>query len=128
MTGKISAGEGFIPDNSVEIKIAFRRDWIQRKGNPQNMSLIRITGDSMVPTLEPSDIVLVDHGLNFIDPHGGIYAIVVDDEIMIKRLQVLYPLKNVQIISDNPKYHFADVDPKDLKINGKVIWFGRELG
>ncbi len=125
--GKIGAGGGLIPNNCIEMRIAFRRDWIQRKGNPQNMSLIRVIGDSMEPTLESGDCVLIDHSRNYVDPHGGIYAIVVHEEIMLKRLQVLYPLGKIRVISDNSKYQPVEVEPDLLKINGKVIWFGREL-
>ena len=127
MKSLISAGGGLIPDTMIEMKIAFKRDWIQRKGNPENMSLIRATGDSMEPTLKPGDIVLIDHSRNDVDPHGGIYAIAVDGQIMIKRLQILYPSKKIKIISDNAKYESTEVDSDHLNINGKVIWYGREL-
>ena len=64
------------------------------------MSIIKVSGDSMEPTLFSGDIVLVDHNRNYIDPQGGIYAIAMDDDvIMIKRLQVIYPLKRIRIIS-----------------------------
>ena len=127
VSGKIGAGGGLIPDNTVEMRIAFRHDWIHRKGSPQNMSLIRVVGDSMEPTLESGDIVLIDHSRNYVDLHGGIYAIVVQEEIMLKRLQVLYPSEKIRVISDNSKYQPVEVEPDLLKINGKVIWFGREI-
>ena len=127
MKSLISAGGGLIPDTMIEMKIAFKRDWIQRKGNPENMSLIRATGDSMEPTLKPGDILLIDHSRNDVDPHGGIYAIAVDGQIMIKRLQILYPSKKIKIISDNAKYESTEVDSDHLNISGKVIWYGREL-
>ncbi len=59
-------------DNTVEMQIAFRRDWIHQKGCPQKMSLIRVIGVSMKPTLESGGIVLIDHGRDYVDPHGGI--------------------------------------------------------
>lgn len=127
VSGKISAGGGLVPDNAVELRLAFRRDWIQRHGEPQNMSLIRVSGDSMEPTLYSGDIVLVDHNRNYIDPQGGIYAIAMDDVIMIKRLQVIYPLKKIRIISDNPKYEPLEAETEQIVVNGKVIWFGREI-
>lgn len=78
--------------------------------------------------LYSGDIVLVDHSRNFVDPHGGIYAIVVDNEIMIKRIQVLYPQKKMLIISDNKdKYPPVEAEPEQVIINGKIIWFGREI-
>jgi phage repressor protein C with HTH and peptisase S24 domain len=50
-----------------------------------------------------------------------------DDTIIIKRLQLIY-LKNIlKIISDNPKYETIEVSPDQIVINGKVIWFGREI-
>lgn len=125
--GEISAGGGLLPDNTIEMRVAFRRDWIQRKGDPSNMSIIRVQGDSMEPTLMSGDIVLVDHGRNFIDPWGGIYALVSDSRIMIKRLQVLSHIGKIRVISDNQKYEPYVVSPDQLVINGKVIWFGREI-
>jgi len=127
VSGKISAGGGLIPETAVELKLAFKRDWIQKHGDPRNMSLIRVSGDSMEPTLNSGDIVLVDHNRNYIDPQGGIYAIAMDDIIMIKRLQVIYPSKKVRIISDNVKYEPLEAESEQIIINGKVIWFGREI-
>jgi len=72
-------------------------------------------------------LILIDHGRNYLDPHGGIYAIALDDTLMIKRLQPEYPNKKVQIISDNPKYKVMEAMIDQVHINGKVIWFGREI-
>ncbi len=127
MVGKISAGGGLVPDDTIEMKIAFRRDWITRRGDPKNMSLIRIAGDSMEPTLLSGDLVLVDHGRNYVDPYGGLYAIAFDHSIMIKRIQLIHTTGRLRIISDNPKYQPIEADPTEIKVNGKVIWFGREI-
>jgi len=124
--GKISAGKGLIPDTDVEIKLAFRYDFIKRYGDPHKMSLIRVEGDSMEPTFYSGDIVLVDHQRNYVAPQGGIYAITFDDLIMVKRLQV-NPDRTIKIISDNPRYEPAIVKPEDITINGKVIWFSRVI-
>jgi len=127
MRGLISAGGGLVPDNVIEMRIAFRKDWIQHRGDPKNMSLIRVSGDSMEPTLFSGDLVLVDHGRNYIDPQGGIYAVAIDHQIMIKRIQILLSTGKVIIISDNGKYQPIEIDPSQIKINGKIIWFGREI-
>jgi len=127
VTGAISAGGGLVPDNTIEMKIAFRREWIERRGDPRNMSLIRVSGDSMEPTLVSGDLVLVDHGRNVIDPQGGIYAISLDDTIMIKRLQLVLTTSRLKIISDNGRYDSAEIEAEQVGINGRVIWFGREL-
>jgi SOS-response transcriptional repressor LexA len=125
VTGRISAGKGRIPENSVDVKIAFRREWIKRKGRPENMVLIKVDGDSMEPSLMSGDLVLIDRNRDFIDPQGGIYALALEDIIMIKRVQIL--TDRVKILSDNPKYEAFDVPSDRIKVNGKVIWFAREL-
>ncbi len=127
VSGAISAGGGLVPDNVVELKIAFRKDWIDRRGDPRNMALIRVSGDSMEPTLRSGDLALVDHSRNYVDPQGGIYAIAIDHTIMIKRIQVLHPSKKIKVISDNGLYESFETDLERLRINGKVIWFGREI-
>lgn len=123
--GRISAGRGRIPENNVDVKVAFRKEWVNRKGNPKNMVLIKVDGDSMEPSLLSGDVVLIDRNRNYIDPQGGIYALALDDIIMIKRVQVL--ADKIRIISDNPKYEAFDVPTDRVKVNGKVIWFAREL-
>lgn len=124
VNSRISAGAGLLPQEGVESCMCFRKDWIGRKGDAQNMSLIRVSGDSMEPTLSTGDIVLIDHSRNFINDFG-MYAISVDDSILIKRLQ---PFSGkVQIISDNSKYPPIIVDAQDLIINGKALWYAHDL-
>ena len=81
----------------------------------------------MEPTLQSGDLVLVDHSRNYVDEHGGIYAIARGQSISIKRLQILLESQCVKVISDNPKYDSAVLDPEKVFVNGKVIWFGREI-
>lgn len=127
VNGKISAGGGTMPDNSIDVKAAFRRDWIKRKGGkPDRMSLIKVDGDSMEPTFLSGDLVLVDHGRNSVPSRGGIYAIAIDDEIMIKRVQPISPDK-LLVISDNKQYPPFEIARDQVQINGKVIWYAREL-
>jgi len=124
---KISAGRGITAYNAIDVRVAFRREWIKRKGDPKNMSLIKVSGDSMEPTLISGDLVLVDHSKTYIDPQGGIYAITMNDTIMIKRLQIIYQNHKVLVISDNDHYEPIETDLDSVQINGKVIWFAREL-
>lgn len=128
VNGKISAGVGLMPDNSADLQCAFRKDYIKRKGGkPDNMSLIKVAGDSMEPTLLDGDLVLINHSRNTVAPQGGIYAISIGSEIMIKRIQLLFPENRLRILSDNPHYEPIEADPGQVKINGKVIWFGRDM-
>jgi phage repressor protein C with HTH and peptisase S24 domain len=81
----------------------------------------------MEPTLLASDLVLIDHSRTSVTPQGGIYAISIDQGIMIKRIQVLFHENKLHILSDNPHYKPIETDPAQVKINGKVIWFGRDM-
>lgn len=124
MSGRISAGTGLLAQEGVDTCMCFRKEWIIRKGDPQNMSLIMVSGDSMEPTLSNGDVVLIDHSRNYLHDYG-IYAISVDDSVLIKRLQ---PFGNkVQIISDNSKYPPLVLDAADVVINGKALWYAHDL-
>lgn len=130
--GPIGAGRGLLPDETIEIRIAFRKDWIQRKGKPENMSLIRVQGDSMEPTLYSGDLVLVDHNRDYIDRSGGIYAICLrstaEGEIMVKRVYPSLSTGRLRIISDNKaRYPEEEAGADEVMVNGKVIWFAREI-
>jgi len=126
MTGEISAGSGLVPDDRADLRVAFQRDWINSKGQPQNMSLIKVRGDSMLPTLLSGDLVMVDHSRRSIVSPGGIYAIAIDDEIMIKRVQPTIDDK-VLVISDNKQYSTFETVIENVRVNGKVIWYARDL-
>jgi len=127
VNGKISAGNGLNPDDSIDVQAAFRKDWIRRKGGkPDSMSLIKVSGDSMEPTLLSGDLVLVDHGRTAIASQGGIYAIAIEDEIMIKRVQLVFPDK-LLVISDNKQYAPFEIARDRVRVNGKIIWFAREM-
>lgn len=124
MAGTVSEG-GIAPDGTGEMRIAFRRDWISRKGPPQNMSLIRVQGDSMEPTLISGDLALVDHSKD-VTTRGGLFAITIDGEIMVKRIQPLMGPR-LLVISDNQKYTTLEIAAEEIRINGKILWFGREI-
>lgn len=83
-------------------------------------------GDSMMPTLLDSDMVIVDtvqHELNRTDK---IWAISLFGAGGIKRLRTVGPGR-VEIISDNPNVPNQEVNREDLRILGRVIWVGRRI-
>jgi len=81
----------------------------------------------MDPTILSGDLVLVDHNRNYVAPQGGIYALSINHEIMIKRIHPLHSEGKLRIISDNKKYEPVDYEEERVKINGKVIWYAREI-
>ena len=126
---RLSAGGGIIPDEEFEEqRYAFIRSWLKTVATSEEACiLMEIDGDSMRPTLESGDMVLVDQGRQDLIS-DGIYAFGEGDVINIKRLQRVYP--NVRIVSDNPDkdcYPSREVDPSTIRIIGRVIWFARQL-
>ena len=126
---RLSAGGGVIPEEDFEDqRYVFIRSWLKTVVSSESACvLMEIDGDSMRPTLESGDMVLVDQGRQDLIS-DGIYAFGEGDVINIKRLQRVYPL--VRIVSDNPdtvRYPSREVDPTTIRIIGRVIWFARQL-
>ncbi len=125
--GSISAGLGLKPENEVDFRLAFRNDWLEKFGGSEQLFVMRVEGDSMESTLMENDMVLINKGANSIGPGGGIYAINWQNMILVKRLQLNPQVNEIAIKSDNLKYDPIVVDPKEIQIAGKVIWYGREM-
>lgn len=128
---RLSAGTGSLETNGdVAGRYAFREEWARSKGYPDKMVLMTITGDSMEPEIRNGDTVLIDQSQIEVIP-GGIYAVGIDDAIVVKQLDVL-PGKIV-LKSFNPSYPPAEIDLRgDLgascRIIGRVVWWCREAG
>ncbi len=117
---------GLMQDNIVETPCVFHREWLRGKGDPDQMSLTRVTGDSMAPTLLHNDLVLVNHAIKAVHD-GHIYAISIDDEILVKRLYKDYKNNLIEVRSDNTNFKSFSIEPEKVNVNGKVIWYAREI-
>jgi phage repressor protein C with HTH and peptisase S24 domain len=124
---RLSAGNGLIPDESfVEERYAFRLDWLKTMASdPGQVVLMEIEGDSMSPTFEDGDTALIDLTKRTFKP-GKLFAIGVGDIIQVKRLSIIPP-GIIRILSDNHMYRPEEIQPDELRIIGRPIWFGRSL-
>lgn len=87
---------------------------------------MRVTGDSMSPTIQVKNTVLIDTGRKAVK-EGAIYAIRIDSTVLIKRLSFRLGGKIV-IISDNRReFDPYEGDIQDLHIIDQVIFFSRAL-
>lgn len=112
--------------------LAFDPSWLRRvaRGAPDQLSIIRVSGDSMAPTLDDGDDVLVDRGDGAERMRDGIYVLRMDDALVIKRLAVnpATSPRTVSIRSDNLAYpNWPDCDPTALDLIGRVVWAGRRF-
>lgn len=129
---KASAGSGeLVPEDNFEIKYMTVDREIFRFNYPiKDVFALRVSGDSMQPTLFNDDIVFAVDIRNQVLPQfqPGIY-IVEDDYsgVKVKRLDIDRN-GNLSVISDNTRYapqtySSEDVDNGILRIIGKVIGY-----
>lgn len=124
-----SAGAGAIHDGeALAGKIGFDEKWLRRMGlDPAKLSLIRVDGESMSPTLNHGDDIMVDNRAAAQAVRDGIHVIRLDDMLMVKRL-AQRPRGRLSVLSDNPNYpDWPDVDGATVTVIGRVVWAGRRL-
>lgn len=129
---RASAGPGAIPyDEAGKAYFAFDEIWLKSlTASPSGrLSIIRVEGDSMAPTLNAGDDILVDLGDCAERLRDGIYVLRADDALVVKRLALHPAGRRVTVQSDNPAYpDWPDCDIDDLLCIGRVIWAGRKIG
>ena len=130
---EIEAGAG--PGRNVQSEqvvdfVSFKKEWVQNflRVPRKNLALLSVKGDSMNPTLNDGDMILVDLRANRIDD-SAIYVLEFDDALLVKRIQRKLD-GSVVIKSDNSLYE-PEVLQKDraveLRIIGRVVWSGRRM-
>ena len=91
------------------------------------MVLMDVFGHSMKPEIKDGDTVLIDQTQKDVIA-GAIYAVGIDDTIMVKRLEK-HPHKLV-LLSDNKEFapiFLTSEEMDSIRIIGKVLWICREL-
>jgi len=126
-----SAGPGALAgDERLRSRLAFQASWLRELtgGSFAELSIIRVAGDSMAPTLANGDDILVDRGDAAERLRDGIYVLRVDDALIVKRLALHPAGRAFTIRSDNDAYpDWTDCDPATIEIIGRVIWAGRRV-
>ena len=126
---RLSAGSGTFSERAVVLdRIPFTARFLRRKlsrGSPDGLAIVEAAEDSMKPTISNGDLVMVDtHDRS---PGDGLYALVFDESLSIKRLH--RRLDGVEIGSDNQDRYRPITVPKDrlgeVQIVGRVRWIGR---
>jgi phage repressor protein C with HTH and peptisase S24 domain len=109
---------------------AFDERWLKEltQSQPSKLSIVRVEGDSMSPTLNAGDEILVDLGDAAERLREGIYVLRIDDAVVVKRLALNPMGRRVTVQSDNPAYpDWPDCSLDDIKPIGRVIWAGRRV-
>lgn len=126
-----SAGAGALSDGEHAVAhIGFDPAWLKRfcGGALDNLSIIRVRGDSMTPTLSDGDDIMVDRGDAATRLRDGVYVLRRDDALMVKRLAINPSSKRLTIRSDNAAYPtWPECKPASVEIIGRVVWAGRKV-
>jgi SOS-response transcriptional repressor LexA len=126
-----SAGPGAFADSErVEAVMRFDPAWLRRLNlNAERLSVIRVAGDSMSPTLDDGDEILVDRGDGAERLRDGIYVLRMDGVVNVKRLLLDPSRRRVTIKSDNPGYrNWPVMERGSVDVVGRVVWAGRRFG
>ena len=127
-----SCGSGSIIDN-VDIKggLVFSQSWIAAQGlNEESLVVISAVGDSMYPTIENDQVLLVDTNDKVVRS-SKIYFLCIDGEHYIKRL--INMITHWVVRSDNPdKQQYPDIEISSenmnlIQVEGRVVWRGGSL-
>lgn len=124
---RLCAGGGsFETGGQVEGYYSFRSEWLNSRGRAADMVLMQVVGNSMEPEIREGDMVLIDQSRTDVYA-GGIYAVGVEDTVMVKRIEKLPG--TLVLRSDNPDYspiHLRGDELSNVRVIGKVLWASRE--
>jgi hypothetical protein len=128
---RASAGHGAMAEvEAHDARFGFDARWLKRltASRPNSLSVIRVDGDSMEPTLSDGDEVMVDLSDTINRLRDGIYVIRSDDTLLVKRVALGPQGRQISIVSDNSAYpSWPDVDRRSIHLVGRVLWFGRKV-
>ena len=111
-------------------KWVFHRSMLKQiyQGDPADLRLLKIRGDSMEPVLSDGDAVMINI-MDGITSPPGIFAIFDGVGIMVKRIEVIPDSDPIlaRISTANTQYSSYQRNLNDIRIIGRVIWFSRSL-
>lgn len=109
---EVSASSGIeVYGERIIQRVPFAKSWLHSEGlYARHLACLPVHGDSMEPTLQHGDIVLVNHEKTRGD---GVFVIRMGNALRVKRLQWLAN-GDLRISSDNAIYEPEQVNPDDL--------------
>ena len=90
----------------------------------RRLGVLPVQGDSMAPTLQPGDLLLVDEAEQGITT-DAVYVLRLDDVLLTKRLRRDGP--TLVVASDNPAYPPLVVAVAEITVLGRVVGISRRI-
>jgi phage repressor protein C with HTH and peptisase S24 domain len=105
----------------------FPRRWLESLTStaPQELAWARGRGNSMSPTIEDNDLVLIDRSDRSVRDQDAIWAFTIGEVAMMKRLRIRG--EQVTILSDNAHVPPDHAHPEEIHIVGRVSHIVRRL-
>lgn len=127
MNAEASMGIGKLRPEQEDVvtEMAVNEKWLRMHASfsaPENLALITGFGDSMSPTFNDGDVLMVDRGVTDVKL-DAIYVLSLGDELYIKRLQ-RRPDGGVLMLSDNRAYEPYPIPEQDrgqFQVLGRVV-------
>ncbi|MBF0148193.1 MAG: helix-turn-helix transcriptional regulator [Magnetococcales bacterium] len=132
---EVAASLGYGMENvseQVVDHLAFKHRWLVDSGLDRNhLALISAVGDSMTPTINDGDLLLIDKRISKIKDlkNGTIYVFRVDTHLYAKRIQRRMD-GSILVMSDNKIYSDEVISADslaDIHFIGRVVWIGRTI-
>lgn len=124
-----SCGEGSIVFSSEKTKLPVSTSMISGYSKNKLYSMINATGNSMAPTIDNGDKLIVEHWSGNQIQDNKIYVFCYNGEFFVKRLSK--NLDEIIIKSDNPEYRVRTIGGKsvmDLILIGKIVATIKQVG
>lgn len=103
-----SAGSGAIVFDEYQVaSLSFPEGYLQRvtRSNPRNLAVISVKGDSMTPTLNDDDVVMLDITKRDLSYDGLFVVRDSGDALLIKRMGRASRSGHITMISDNRDHY-----------------------
>ena len=117
-----SCGSGNIVFSDEKVKIPVSTMLISGFSKSKTYSMINATGNSMSPTIENGDKLIVEHWNNEQIQDNRVYVFCFNNEFFVKRLSK--NLDEIIIKSDNPEYRIRTINgstTEELILIGKIV-------
>ena len=114
---------------SKKIKLPIATMLIEGFSKQKTYSIINASGNSMAPTIENGDKLIVEHWNGTQIQDNKIYVFCYNNEFFVKRLSK--NLDEIIIKSDNPEYRIRTIDrnsTNEVIIVGKIVGVIKTLG
>ncbi len=130
---RASMGHGQVPAEYAEFirNVAVNAAEMEKLGlsytSQTSLSIITGWGQSMEPTINDKDPLIIDRGVDEF-AGDGVYVLTWDGDLYIKRLQKADVPDHLDMISDNKNHKDRVVPVDDVRIHAKVlyIWNGKK--